>query len=129
MIRELYINLPTKNVGKTRKFFSSLGFDFDEKFCSDNSLRMIIDEKTCVMFLNEERFKDFSGKEMEDVRRTAEVVFVLSVNSKEEVDGLIEKAINLGGREINKSKDYGAMYGRNFEDLDGHIWSVFFMGK
>ncbi len=90
---------------------------------------MIINENVCAMFLEESKFKDFSGKEIVDVSKASEVVNVLSMNSREEEDELVGKAIDIGGKEVNKSQDYGTMYGRNFEDLDGHIWSAFFMGN
>ena len=128
MVKDVFINLPIKSVKDSREFFSKLGFTFNDKGCSDDTLCMIINENVCAMFLEESKFKDFASKEIVDVNKASEVVNVLSMNSREEVDELVQKAIDSGGKEVNESKDYGPMHGRNFEDLDGHVWGVFFMG-
>ena len=129
MVKGVFINLPIKSVRDSREFFSKLGFMFNDKGCSEDTLCMIISENVCAMFLEESKFKDFASGDVVNVNRASEVVNVLSMKSREEVDELVGKAIDAGGKEVNESKDYGPVYGRNFEDLDGHIWGVFFMGN
>ncbi|MNL37434.1 hypothetical protein D3C87_1595790 [compost metagenome] len=53
----------------------------------------------------------------------------LSVETREQVDEMMEKAIKAGGTDYQQSQDYGWMYQRTFLDVDGHHWEVFFMDE
>ncbi|MBI4162076.1 MAG: glyoxalase/bleomycin resistance/extradiol dioxygenase family protein [Candidatus Aenigmarchaeota archaeon] len=88
---------------------------------------MIIGENIFAMLLIEKFFKTFIKKEISDAHKQTEVLLAISVESREEVDEMIEKALKAGGKEPRAVQDYGWMYGRAFEDLDGHIWEGFYM--
>lgn len=79
------------------------------------------------MLLTHDKIKTFTKKEIVDSHKATEVLIALSAESKAEVDTLFEKALQAGGKEARPTEDYGFMYGRSFEDLDGHIWEVFYM--
>jgi uncharacterized protein len=79
------------------------------------------------MLLTHSKFKEFTKKDIADAHKTTEVLTCLSVDSKDKVDGLVDKAVAAGGTEARVLMDYGFMYGRSFNDLDGHIWEIIWM--
>ena len=130
MPKQIFVNLPVKDLSRTVSFFTKLGFKFNPQFTDENATCMIIEENIFAMLLVEKFFKNFiPNKEICDAKKNTEVLVALSVGSKPEVDGLIKKAIEAGGREYRSVQDYGWMYGRAFEDINGHIWEVFYMDE
>jgi uncharacterized protein len=127
MARQIYVNLPVKDLNRTRGFFSSLGFSFNPQFTDDNAIAMIIGEDSFVMLLKEDFFKGFIKKTIADTKTTTEVLISISCESRGMVDEMVSKAIKAGGTESREPQDLGFMYGRSFEDLDGHIWEPFWM--
>jgi uncharacterized protein len=90
---------------------------------------MIVGEDIFVMLLVEKFFKTFTKKEISDTSKNTEVIVALSVEGREKVDQMINNAIRAGGRESREPQDHGWMYGRSFEDIDGHLWEVIFMDE
>lgn len=88
---------------------------------------MVITEDIYAMILTHSKFKEFTHKEIADATKTTEVLIGLSFDSKEKVNELTDKAVQAGGTETRGPQDYGFMYGRSFNDLDGHIWELFWM--
>ena len=129
MTTKIFVNLPVKDLGKTVNFFIKLGFKFNPKFTDENATCMIVTEDILVMLLVEKFFKIFTKKEICDTARNTEVIIALSAESKEKVDEMINKAVEAGGKESREVQDEGWMYGRGFEDIDGHLWEVVFMNE
>src|SRR5574341_1896680 len=130
MTRQIFVNLPVKDLNKTIEFFTKLGFTFNPQFTDDNATCMIIGENIFAMLLVEKFFKNFiPTKEICDAKKNTEVLVALSAESRKKVDEMIDKAIAAGGSEYRNAEDYGWMYGRSFEDIDGHIWEVFYMDE
>ena len=125
--RKLFVNLAVRDLGRTVEFFTRLGFTFNPQFTDEKATCMIVSEEAFFMLMTEDRFKDFTSREICDTRTHLEGLFALSASSRAEVDHLIETAIEAGGRAIGEPKDYGFMYYRAFYDLDGHHWEVAFM--
>ncbi|WP_211197880.1 VOC family protein [Permianibacter fluminis] len=121
------MNLPVKDVAKTKAFFSALGFSFEPKFSNDDAVCMIVADDIYVMLLVEKFFQSFISKEISDAKKTTEVLLCLSCSSRAEVDELVAKAVAAGGRVLREPQDMGFMYGHSFEDLDGHIWELMYM--
>lgn len=90
---------------------------------------MIIGKNIFAMLLIERFFKTFIKKGIANSKKTTEVLLAIQVDSKKRVDEMFTKAIKAGGKKTNKTIDHGWMYGRDFEDLDGHIWEVFYMDE
>ncbi len=88
---------------------------------------MIIGSNMFAMLLNEERFQGFAPKPISDAKKTTEVLLALSLESREEVAEMVKKAVAAGGSTYAEPQDHGFMIQHGFEDLDGHIWEVFFM--
>jgi predicted lactoylglutathione lyase len=126
---KIFVNLPAKDLNKTIEFFTKLGFKFNPQFTDENATCMIVGEDIFVMLLVEKFFKTFTKKEICDSSKNTEVIVALSVEGREKVDQMINKAIEAGGREYRELQDHGWMYGRSFEDINGHIWEIIYMDE
>ena len=129
MPRNLYVNLPVKDLERTVDFFAALGFSFNPKFTDENATCMIINEGTSVMLLVESFFATFTRKPLADAHDVTETLLALSVDSRAEVDEFVAKALAKGASEYAEPRDLGFMYQRGIADLDGHQWEVFFMDE
>jgi uncharacterized protein len=126
---QIFVNLPVKDLNKSIEFFTKLGFTFNPQFTDENATCMIVNENIFVMLLVEKFFKTFTKKEICDAAKDTEVIIAFSAESREKVDTIINKVIEAGGREHRKPQDHGWMYGRSFEDINGHLWEVIYMDK
>ena len=124
MARQIYVNLPVKNLERSRIFFKHLGFSFDPRFTNDSGACMVVGDNIYVMLLAEAFFKTFTKKTVCDAKKTTEVLVCLSCGSRDEVNELVVKATQAGGTIPREPQDHGCMYGHAFEDLDGHIWEL-----
>ena len=129
MTMNVYVNLPVKNLEKSKDFFSKLGFEFNQKFTDEKCGCMIVGGDNYVMLLAEEFFKTFTKKEICDAAKATEVIVALEVENREKVDELFNKAIEAGGMKNTEPMIESFMYQQNFQDLDGHVWEVFYMNK
>jgi uncharacterized protein len=127
MTRQIFVNLPVKDLNKSIEFFTKLGFTFNPQFTDENATCMIVSENIFVMLLVEKFFKTFTPKEICNTTNSAEVLVALSFDSRAEVDEIVAKAIAAGGTTYKEPNDMGFMYQHGFQDLDGHIWEIFFM--
>lgn len=127
MATSIFVNLPVEDLNKSIEFFTKLGYTFNAQFTDENATCMIISDTIYAMLLTKARFSDFTKKEIADAKKTTEVLIALSTDSKEHVNQLVDKALVAGGKEPNDAQDHGFMFSRSFEDLDGHIWEVFWM--
>jgi uncharacterized protein len=127
MTRKIFVNLPVKDLKRSMSFFKELGFQFNPQFTDDMAACMVIADDIYAMLLTHAKFKMFTKKEIADTTRFSEVLTALSFESKAKVDDLLETALKAGAIESGKIQDYGFMYGRSFDDLDGHTWEVIWM--
>jgi predicted lactoylglutathione lyase len=123
--RQLYVNLPVRDLKRSMQFFASLGFEF--KFTNDNGACMIINEEAYVMLTLEPFFRTFDKRELCDTTTHTEALVSISCSSRAEVDDLVKRAVAAGGKETTAAQDHGFMYDWSFYDLDGHGWGVFWM--
>ncbi len=129
MTKKLYLDLAVKDLAKTKAFFSELGFEFNQKFTNEQAAALVINESTGVMLLRQEHFKEFTKKPIVDSSAQTEAIMAISVDRREDVDALADRALKVGGSAANPPQDHGFMYGRSFHDPDGHIWEVFYMDE
>lgn len=128
MSRQIFVNLPIKNMDKSQAFFKSLGFSFNPQFSNEQGACLVISEDhSYVMLLVEPFFSTFTKKSIADADKTTEVLVCISCDSRAEVDEMVRKALAAGGKSPNAPQDHGNMYGHGFEDLDGHIWELVWM--
>jgi hypothetical protein len=127
MTTNVFVNLPVKELDLTVEFFTKLGFMFNPQFTDENAACMIISDDSFVMRLVEDFFKTFTHKEISAATKTTEVIVSLSVDSRQAVDKMVATAVAAGATTPNAARDYGFMYQHGFQDLDRHLWEVFFM--
>ena len=127
MSRQIFVNLPIRDMERSRAFFAALGFSFNPQFTNDKGACMVVSETIYVMLLVEPFFQTFTKKRLADARETTEVLVCLSAASRDEVDTLVRKALAAGGSAPNAPQDHGFMYGHGFEDPDGHTWELTWM--
>jgi uncharacterized protein len=127
MTRQIYVNLPVKNLERAKAFFGSLGFSFNPQFTNESGACMVIADNIYAMLLAESFFQTFTTKPVADATRSTEVLVCLSCESRAEVDELVRKALAAGGKAPNAPQDHGFMYGHGFEDMDGHVWELVYM--
>lgn len=124
----LYINLLVTDLAKATAFYEALGFTKNLEFSNEDASAMKYDDSLCVMLLTHGFCANFLGsKTISDAHTTTEVLNALQLDSREAVDAFFDKAIAAGGKKTIETYDHGFMYGRDFDDLDGHIWEVFWM--
>ena len=128
MATKIFVNLPVKDLNRSIEFFTKLGYTFNQQFTDETATCMVISEDIFVMLLTEAKFQMFTKKEIADTSKTTEAILALSADSKERVDELVGKAVAAGATTPNEKQVYeGFMYGWGFQDLDGHLWEVFWM--
>lgn len=125
MNKQIILNLPVKDLDKSRAFFSALGFAFNPRFSAENAAFMhIVGDTIQAMLTTEPFFQSLIDKPVANARQANEVVICLSCESREEVDSLIARAAAAGGRIPHPPEDHGFMYDQGFEDIDGHLWNL-----
>lgn len=129
MTRQLYVNLPVRDLERSKTFFSRLGFGFNPQYTNEQAACMIVADDIYVMLLVESFFQTFTKKPVADASSTTEVLLCLSCASREEVDNTVAKALEAGGRAPNPPQDHGFMYSHGFEDMDGHVWELLYMAS
>ena len=127
MSRMIFVNLPVQDLNRSVAFFRGLGFTFDERFTDGNATCMVVSDQACVMLLVRPFFATFTTKDVADAAASTEAILALSARSREEVDTLVDRALELGGAVAKQPSDEGFMYGRSFYDPDGHAWEVMWM--
>lgn len=126
--KQIYVNLPVKDLPRSMAFFKSLGYGFNADFTNDSGACMVIsDGHIYAMLLTEAFFQSFIKKPVADATKSTEVLVCLACESRAEVDSLVAKALAAGGKTPNAPQDMGFMYSHGFEDLDGHIWELVHM--
>lgn len=125
-ITDIYVNLPVKDVQKTREFWTKLGFSINEQFSDEKAICVIMKaDHIYTMFLTEEFFQTFTDRPVAK-GETTQTLLAIGVNSREEVDQMVNNAVDNGGSTYSEPRDHGWMYQNAFSDLDGHQWEVMF---
>jgi uncharacterized protein len=128
MSRMIFINLPVADLERSKAFYEAVGAANNPQFTDETAACMVVSDTIHVMLLTHDKWRQFTSKEIPDARRSAQVLLCLSEDSKDGVSALVEKAVAAGGSaDPTPTQDFGFMFGRSFEDPDGHIWEVMWM--
>ncbi|MBE9662561.1 VOC family protein [Mucilaginibacter myungsuensis] len=127
MATQIFVNLPVKDLNKSKAFFEALGYSFNPQFTNEMGGALVIGDNIFYMLLTEDFFKTFTKKELADRDKTISAINCLSAESRERVDEIYDLAIANGASPAQDATDYGWMYGRSFLDLDGHHWEFAYM--
>ena len=122
----IYINLPVKDLNKTREFWTALGFSFNEKFSDSNAICLILNEGIMyAMLLKHDFFQTFTDLTVSD-SSTTQVLIAIAVESRDLVDEIVKLALENGASRYREPADHGWVYYDSFADPDGHQWEVMF---
>jgi uncharacterized protein len=128
MPKLIFVNLPVSDLARSTAFYEAVGARKNEQFCDGTASCMVFSETIHAMLLTHDKFREFTPKPIADAKKTSEVLVCVSAESRAEVDAITERAGAAGGRiDPGPKQEHGWMYGRSFEDPDGHIWEVFWM--
>ncbi len=127
MHSNMFVNLPIRDMARTRAFYEKVGYSFNPQFTNDQGACMVVGENIFVMLLVESFFQTFTKKPISDATKSTEVLVCVSCNSRAEVDEIVAKAVAAGAKTPNAPQDHGFMYSHGYEDLDGHIWELAYM--
>lgn len=127
MPRQIFVNLPVKDLERSKAFFAALGFTFNPDFTDEKAASMVVSDGIYVMLLTQDFFKTFTKKPVADATKSTEVLVCLSCDSRAEVDELVARALAAGGKAPSAPQDHGFMYQHGFDDLDGHGWELVHM--
>lgn len=127
MAKQIFVNLPVKDLQKSITFFTNLGFTFNPQFTDDKATCMIIADNIFAMLLVEERFRDFTKKEIANAHKYTEVLLAIDADTRDAVDTMVKNAVAGGGSIYMEPQDHGWMYQHSFADLDGHQWEILYM--
>ena len=128
MSKLIFVNLPVRDLARATAFYEAVGASKNEQFCDGTASCMVFSETIHAMLLTHDKFRQFTPKKIADAKATSEVLICISADSREGVDDMVHRAAGAGGSiDPCPKQDYGFMYGRSFEDPDGHIWEVMWM--
>ena len=129
MPTKIFVNLPVKDLSKSIEFYKKLGFSINPQFTDETAACVVISDDIYAMILTQDKFKQFTKKEIADSTKTTEVLVALTAASRAKVDEFAKKAVEGGGKIHRDPEDHGWMYGHSIEDPDGHIWEIFWMDE
>jgi uncharacterized protein len=125
--RQIFVNLPVKDLAKSITFFKALGFAFNSQFTDETAACMVISDDIYAMLLTHDKFRQFTPKAIADATTTSEVLTCISQESRDAVNKLVDDALKAGATKLREPQDYGFMFERSFQDPDGHIWEIMWM--
>ena len=129
MASKIFLNLAVKDLKRSIDFFTKLGFYFNPQFTDEYATCMIIAENIFAMLVTEQRFKEFTKKEICNAHKNTEVLIAIDADSREKVDEMVKTAVDAGGSIYMEPQDHGWMYGHSFADLDGHQWEIMYLDE
>lgn len=128
MSKQIFINLPVRDVAKATAFYTAIGATRNPQFSDETSSCMVLSDAIFVMLLSHDKWAMFTQKPISDARQQNEVMLALSADGKPAVDAMLDAVGAHGGTpDVNPKQDLGFMYSRSFQDPDGHIWEAVFM--
>jgi predicted lactoylglutathione lyase len=128
MAKLIFVNLPVSDLARATAFYEAIGAVKNEQFCDDTASCMVFSDTIHAMLLTHDKFRQFTPKKIADAKNSSEVLICISADSRDAIDAVVGKAGTAGGiADPSPKQDFGYMYGRSFEDPDGHIWEVMWM--
>jgi uncharacterized protein len=128
MPQMIFVNLPVSDLPRATAFYQAIGAAKNDQFSDETASCMVFSDTIHTMLLTHDKFRQFTPKKIADAKTSSEVLICISADSRGAVDDIVDKAKGAGGAaDPSPKQDYGFMYGRSFEDPDGHIWEVMWM--
>lgn len=126
-MKQIFINLPVEDLGKSAQFYNELGFTNYALFTGESQKCVAWSEQIFVMLQSKKFFSSGNNKPIADIKNSIAASFTLPVENLARVNEIIEFGLKAGGTEPMPMLDEGFMQVRSIEDLDGHIWGFVYM--
>jgi predicted lactoylglutathione lyase len=123
MKTKIFISLPVADLPRSLAFFQALGYAQNPELCDDTFACFTISDEISLMLMTHAKFLVISPKAVCDTTKYNEVLFCLCLDSRQQVDDMVAKAVAAGGTTFEEAEDNGFMYSHSFIDPDGHGWS------
>ncbi len=130
MTKQFWLNLPVKDVAKSKIFYNALGFTENAHMGSgDDSACFLIGQQNAVLMLfTNAQMEHFMMTKISDTSAGSEMLLSIDAENREEVEHLARIAAENGGTVFGQPMEIqGWMYGCGFCDPDGHRWNVLYM--
>lgn len=128
MTKMIFVNLPVTDLKASIAFYRAIGCEQNLQFSDDNAASMMWSETIVFMLLTRQYYQTFTPKPLGDPKANTLALISLSFDSREAVDAIVAAAAENGGKaDPSEIQDLGFMYGRSFEDPDGHGFGPVFM--
>ena len=128
MPRMIFVNLPVTDLQRSTAFYEAVGGQKNPQFSDDTASCIVFSDTIHAMLLTHDKYRQFTSKPIADAHQVSQVLFCLTADSRAEVDDIVERAVGAGGvADPSPIDEYDFMYGRSFEDPDGHAWGVNWM--
>lgn len=127
MNRMIFVNLPSRDIALSRRFYEGLGFTINPQFSDESTLCVVVSGTIFFMVMTRARFADFAPRPVADPGSVTAALIALSAGSRDEVDAFVAAAVEGGGSDNDKAQDHGFMYGRSISDPDGNVLEIFWM--
>ena len=128
MPKKIFVNLPVTDLNRSIAFYEAIGGTKNEQFSNEQAAAIVLSDSIYVMLLTHDFYKTFTSKEIADAHSKSAVLLALSFDSRGDVDAMVDAAATAGGKaDPGPKQDFGFMYGRSFEDHDGHHWEPHWM--
>ncbi len=126
-MKQLFINLPVRNLEASMHFYQQLGFTVNPLFTFDNQKCMVWSDQIYLMLQSYDMFQSGNTKNIANPKENTIATFTLPVTSLDQLNEIIDNGLKAGGTEPTPLLDEGFMQVRNIEDLDGHQWGIIYL--
>jgi uncharacterized protein len=124
----IFVNLPVADLARSKAFYEAIGLTNNKQFTDDDAACMVLSETISVLLMTHAKWAKFTPKTIPDHKTNAQVLLCISRGSRDAVDAILQAAVKAGASpDPTPAQDFGFMYGRSFEDPDGHIWETMWM--
>jgi predicted lactoylglutathione lyase len=123
----IFVNLPVTDLPRSAAFYEAVGFTRNPQFSDDTAACMVLSDVIHVMLLTHDKFRMFTPRDIADAHKVSQALLCVSLESRAAVDAMVGNALAAGATEPNDPDEYEFMYGRSFEDPDGHLWGPMWM--
>lgn len=127
MAKMIFVNLPVADLARSEAFYAAIGCEKNAQFSNGQAAMMVWSDTISFMLLTHGFYQGFTSREIANAHATSEVLLCLSRDSRADVDAITDAALAAGGKEHREAQDMGFMYGRSFEDPDGHVFEPMWM--
>lgn len=129
MPKLIFVNLPVTDLARSVAFYEAVGGAVNPQFTDETAACIVLSDVIHVMLLTHDKWRQFTAKPIVDAHAAAQVLLALSEESRQAVDARVAAAVQAGGApDPTPLQQHGEfMYGRSYQDPDGHIWEVMWM--